>query len=107
MCDCNKGCDAMRPDRIIPPRAGIDTALPVYGNGFGNPLIGNPRSEPGKEPLPPRSPTAIPPPATGPATGVGASLATSSTPVDVVALAKKHWPWLIVGGLVVAVFVVK
>ena len=98
----------MRADRIIPPRAGIDTALPIYGNGFDSPLTGNPRSVPStKDVL--SSPGSAPPaqPASQPGAGIGASLASSTTGFDPVEFAKKNWMWLIVGGLVVAACVVK
>jgi len=116
MCDCNSRCD-MRPDRVIPP--GTDPlagGLPLYGTGFSNPLMGNPRGEPSAT-VPSVDnrantanttigsggfPAAIP---KGAAAGAALADSTNTTSGDLMSMLEEHWPWLIVAVLVAAAII--
>lgn len=108
----------MRPDRVVPPGADpLAGGLPLYGNGFSNPLTGNPRGEPtttvpsvDTRNLNTTTP-GIGSPGAGNTVGAGtatsAALASSSSASPTLDMLKDNWPWLVVGALVVAALVVK
>ena len=113
-CNCNNNCmgSTMEQEYVHPPGTGLDTSLPLYGSGFGNPLSGDPRGEP-KETIPNISPAGVTThsgSSYSAATHLRAGKGIGAQGMGLEGVKeglRKHWPWLVVGALVVAAVVVK